>query len=108
MPQSSLGSLKTQKPESSRSPAFVPVARELARLLLGFPRVLGSLPFRCLRIRSGKPQALERLAHALAALQTIEDRLRRDAGVLIAQVVRYHVGGDELPARQLGVGLLRR
>jgi len=33
----------------------------LARLLLGFLRVPSRLPFRCLRVRRGEPQALERL-----------------------------------------------
>src|SRR5258706_13709701 len=65
------------------------------------------LTSRVLRKLGRETEALQRLPHALAALQTTQDRLRGDRRILRAQVVRHHVRRNELAARQLWIRLLR-
>src|SRR6267154_4824501 len=76
------------------------VARR-ANLLVG--RVL-----RLIGVARAHTQTLQRLTDTLAALQAVENRLRGDGGILVAEVLRQDVGRDELTAGQLGVRLLGR
>src|SRR5713226_9463915 len=64
----------------------------LIRVLLGFLRGL-------VRFLVAHLEATQGLADALAALQPIEKRLGRDGGVLFPQVLRHHIGGNELAVR---------
>src|SRR2546427_128863 len=80
----------------------------LVRVVLGLLRLALGARLRFLGFLVAEPQTLERLADALAALQPVQDRLSGDVRVLRAQVVRHHVGGNELAVRELRVRLARR
>src|SRR6266550_3387031 len=80
----------------------------LVRVVLGLLRLALGGRLRFLGFLLAEPQALERLADALATLEPVQDRLRGDVRVLGAQVVCYHVGGNELAVRELRVRLPRR
>src|SRR2546426_920828 len=82
--------------------------RGLILLVLGLLRLALGARLRFLGFLFTQPQALERLADALAALQPVQDRLSGDVRILRAQVVRHHVGGDELAVRELRVRLACR
>src|SRR6266542_1260934 len=73
-----------------------------------FSGVTIGLPLRIVRFFGREPEALQRLPEALAALQTAQNRLRGDLGVLRAEIVRQHAGRDELAAREFGIGLTGR
>src|SRR5207245_10828804 len=80
----------------------------LVRVVLGLLRLALGGRLRFFGFLPAEPQALKRLADALATLEPIQDRLRGDVRALGAQIVRYHVGGNELAVRELRVRLPRR
>src|SRR6266849_4168010 len=90
---------RRQRASRNRDRCVGPGLLLLVRLLL---RRLGSLirlPLGLVRFLVAHLEATQGLADALAALQPIEKRLGRDGGVLFPQVLRHHIGGNELAVR---------
>src|SRR6185503_15624326 len=80
---------------------FAPVLILDALIAILDPTVGG--PPRVLHFLLVEAKALQRLAEALAVLQTGEERRGRDVGSARAEVVRQDVGRHEVPAAQPGV-----